>query len=220
MGRRKLDDEELDEEEIDEDEEEFEDDAPIFDIDKIENEEKLESYDQIKKRLEKVGKKNGMLDQDEIFDAVSHLDLSDEDLEELIKYFISKKINVITNEDEEADLDSLEFDESKMEENIDEDVLLDDEDDFDPNDVESVPDVSDLSYDSIIDDGIKVNDPVKMYLKEIGRVKLLTGDEETELAIRIKEGDQDAKDELTKANLRLVVSIAKRYLGRNRVRKD
>ncbi|AZP05328.1 RNA polymerase sigma factor RpoD [Jeotgalibaca ciconiae] len=62
--------------------------------------------------------------------------------------------------------------------------------------------------------GVKINDPVRMYLKEIGRVSLLTADEEKELAIRILDGDQEAKQELAEANLRLVVSIAKRYVGR------
>lgn len=62
--------------------------------------------------------------------------------------------------------------------------------------------------------GVKINDPVRMYLKEIGRVPLLNADEEVNLALRIKEGDQEAKQQLAEANLRLVVSIAKRYVGR------
>lgn len=62
--------------------------------------------------------------------------------------------------------------------------------------------------------GVKINDPVRMYLKEIGRVSLLTADEEVALALRIEKGDERAKQELAKANLRLVVSIAKRYVGR------
>ena len=61
---------------------------------------------------------------------------------------------------------------------------------------------------------VKINDPVKMYLKEIGRVELLNHDQEIELAKRILEGDEQAKKELAAANLRLVVSIAKRYVGR------
>lgn len=68
--------------------------------------------------------------------------------------------------------------------------------------------------DTSIPAGVKINDPVRMYLKEIGRVSLLTGDEEQELAIRIQNGDPEAKQELAEANLRLVVSIAKRYVGR------
>ena len=62
--------------------------------------------------------------------------------------------------------------------------------------------------------GVKINDPVRMYLKEIGRVNLLTADEEIDLAVRIEQGDEEAKKKLAEANLRLVVSIAKRYVGR------
>ncbi len=62
--------------------------------------------------------------------------------------------------------------------------------------------------------GVKINDPVRMYLKEIGRVPLLKADEEISLAKRIEDGDESAKQELAEANLRLVVSIAKRYVGR------
>ena len=62
--------------------------------------------------------------------------------------------------------------------------------------------------------GVKINDPVRMYLKEIGRVDLLTADEEIDLALKIEQGDEEAKKKLAEANLRLVVSIAKRYVGR------
>src|SRR5690625_16127 len=68
--------------------------------------------------------------------------------------------------------------------------------------------------------GVKINDPVRMYLKEIGRVDLLSADEEVELAKRILEGDKSAEDELASANLRLVVSIAKRYVGRGKIFLD
>jgi RNA polymerase primary sigma factor len=217
MGRKKKEEVELDEELDEEEDEEFEDTLPVVSADNFDDD-KVETLDQVKKRLEKEGKKDGMLDQADIFDAVSHLDLSDEDLEDLIKYFKSKKINVISDEEAEGDLDDIEFDESKMNQ-MDDDILLDDDDNFNPDDVD-VPDVSELDFDNLGDEGIKVNDPVKMYLKEIGRVKLLSPDEETELAKRINNAELDpedaklAKDELTKANLRLVVSIAKHYVGR------
>ena len=67
---------------------------------------------------------------------------------------------------------------------------------------------------SSLSSGVKVNDPVRMYLKEIGRVPLLSADEEKELALKIEQGDEEAKQHLAEANLRLVVSIAKRYVGR------
>lgn len=198
-------------EEIDEDEEELIDDSPV-EISDDDSVDKLETLDQIKKRLEKEGKKDGSLYQADIFDATSHLDLSDDDIESLLTYFKSKKIEIISDESTE-DLDDLEFDESKLN-NVDLDDGLIDDDGFDPDDVEDVPDFDMLDYDMLSNEGAKSNDPVKMYLKEIGRVKLLSSEEETELAIRINNGDQDAKNELTQANLRLVVSIAKHYVGR------
>ena len=93
---------------------------------------------------------------------------------------------------------------------------------LDVDDFESEPDENELAEieadaidsDDINVDDISINDPVKMYLKEIGRVPLLSSDEEIQLAERILQGDQKAKERLTEANLRLVVSIAKRYVGR------
>ena len=84
-----------------------------------------------------------------------------------------------------------------------EDIILDDEDEID---IEKI----DLS----VPDGIGLDDPVRMYLKEIGKVPLLSADEEIEYAKRMEEGDEEAKKRLAEANLRLVVSIAKRYVGR------
>ena len=197
-------------EELDE-EEEILDDSPV-DISDDDANDKIETLDQVKKRLEKQGKKDGSLYQTDIFDATSHLDLSDDDIESLLTYFKSKKIEIISDEIDE-NLDDLEFDESKLSSHDLDDDLMDD-DVFDQEDVEEVPDLDYYDYDALSSENIKVNDPVKMYLKEIGRVRLLTSDEETELAIRIKDGDMYAKNELTQANLRLVVSIAKHYVGR------
>ena len=96
------------------------------------------------------------------------------------------------------------------------DVLRDDYDD-EPNE-EDLKEVENLKLDEITQDdtfeGINVDDPVRMYLREIGRIKLLTYDQELDLAKRILDGDEDAKQELAEANLRLVVSIAKKYVGR------
>ena len=203
--------EEIEENEELDEEEELIDDSPIEISDDDAND-KLETLDQVKKRLEKEGKKDGSLFQADIFDATAHLDLSDDDLESLLTYFKSKKIEIISDEVDE-NLDDLEFDESKLNSHDLDDDLMDD-DVFDPDNVEEVPDLDYYDYDVLSSENIKVNDPVKMYLKEIGRVRLLTSDEETELAIRIKDGDADAKNELTQANLRLVVSIAKHYVGR------
>ena len=77
-----------------------------------------------------------------------------------------------------------------------------------------LPDVAEEEIDISVPEGISIDDPVRMYLKEIGKVPLLTADEEIELAKRMEQGDEEAKKRLSEANLRLVVSIAKRYVGR------
>jgi len=163
-------------------------------------EEEVESLDSIKKRLLKKAKADGNeIEQAEIQEAISFLDLSDEDVEELINYFVSNKIKVLSESDEE-DLEELKFDED--------DVSMD-MDDEDVPDEKELQDISKL----VIGD-VKVNDSVKIYLKEIGKVPLLTAQQEIELAQRIISGDEDAKQDLITANLRLVISIAKRYAGR------
>ncbi len=94
--------------------------------------------------------------------------------------------------------------------------LLPDDFDEEPN-VEDLKEVEELKLDEITDtsfEGISVDDPVRMYLREIGKIPLLTFDEELELAKRILEGDEEAKQKLAESNLRLVVSIAKKYVGR------
>ena len=169
-------------------------------IEDDDEEEGIESLDSIKKRLLKKAKADGNeIEQGEIQDAISFLDLEDKDVEELINYFKANKINVISESDEEG-LEELEFDES--------DVSMD-MDDEDVPDEKELQDISKL----VIGD-VKVNDSVKIYLKEIGKVPLLNAQQEIDLAQRIIAGDEDAKQELINANLRLVISIAKRYAGR------
>ncbi len=132
------------------------------------------------------GKKNGKLTTREISDALEELDFDVEELEKLYDTLESNTIEVI--EDLEPDLD---IDISTI------DLSADD-------DTESV----------YYTDAVSVDDPVKVYLKEIGRVPLLTNEEEIELANKMMTGDPMAKKRLSEANLRLVVSIAKRYVGR------
>ena len=95
--------------------------------------------------------------------------------------------------------------------------LLSDDMDDEPN-IEDLKEVEDLKLDEVTADttyeGINIDDPVRMYLREIGRIPLLTFDQELDLAKRILDGDEDAKKELAESNLRLVVSIAKKYVGR------
>ena len=166
----------------------------------VDEEDDIESLDSIKARLLKKAKADGgEIEQGEIQDAISFLDLEDSDVEELINYFKNNHINVISDSDEE-DLEELEFN--------DEEVVMD-MDDEDVPDEKELQDISKL----VIGD-VKVNDSVKLYLKEIGKVPLLNAQQEIELAQRIIAGDEDAKQELINANLRLVISIAKRYAGR------
>ncbi|MDO4903802.1 MAG: RNA polymerase sigma factor RpoD [Limosilactobacillus sp.] len=93
--------------------------------------------------------------------------------------------------------------------------IVDENGDPDPRALKATEKLSQTAVkDTSAPTGVKINDPVRMYLKEIGRVNLLTADEEVALALRIEDGDEVAKQELAEANLRLVVSIAKRYVGR------
>ena len=166
----------------------------------VDDEEGIETLDSIKKRLLKKAKaEDNEIEQSEIQEAISFLDLEDSDVEELIAYFKDNKINVISDEDEEG-IEELEFSE--------------DDPSMDMSD-EDVPDEKELQdISKLVIGDVKVNDSVKIYLKEIGKVPLLNAQQEIELAQRIIAGDEDAKQELITANLRLVISIAKRYAGR------
>ena len=149
-----------------------------------------------------------MVDNDKVIDLFSMLNLSEEDFEYIFdvlennKISISKTIldsNVDKNdEDQEPDIqDLIDVQESEEDIDADEDV-----------DFSMLDDTGDLQ------DVLNTEDPVRMYLKEIGKVPLLTAEEEKDLAIRIENGDEEAKNKLSEANLRLVVSIAKKYAGR------
>ena len=169
----------------------------------LDDDDALESLDSIKKRLLKKAKESGgEIEQSEIDEAIQPFDMSDEDIEGLINYFVKNKVKVISDTDEEG-IEEIDFDES---DEADLSSEMDDED---------VPDEKELNYISnLIVGDVKVNDSVKIYLKEIGKVRLLSAQEEIDIAKRIAAGDEEAKQELINANLRLVISIAKRYAGR------
>ena len=143
------------------------------------------------------GKKNkSILELQEINDFFSDMELDAEQMEKVYEYLEANHIDVLRVS---GDGDGIE----ELDDVDDSDIVLTDEDDVDMEKIDlSVP------------DGISIEDPVRMYLKEIGKVPLLSADEEVELAKRMAEGDEDAKKRLAEANLRLVVSIAKRYVGR------
>ncbi len=143
---------------------------------------------EMQEQLLEAGKKTGELTLDEVTDKLSKFEVEPEQFEEFLDLLEAEGIEM--DRESEDDDGSNASNKSKQ-----------DDDKIDLNDLSVPP-------------GIKINDPVRMYLKEIGRVELLTGDEEVELAKRIIEGDEEASKELAEANLRLVVSIAKRYVGR------
>ena len=162
------------------------------------------SLDDIKNSLLKKAKASGIIDQSDIYDALSQFDLDDDTILDLINFFKDNGIEVISDEEDDND-DFEEFDESKM--NLDEEP---DDDFFAENDEETEEDI-DIDY---FGSEVRINDSVKMYLKEIGKYDLLRAEDEPILAKKILEGDEEAKQTLINANLRLVVNIAKHYVGR------
>ncbi|ASS91943.1 MAG: RNA polymerase sigma factor RpoD [Bacillaceae bacterium] len=145
------------------------------------------TVEEVKNQLIQLGKKRGVLTYEEIAEKMANFDIDSDQMDEFYEYVNEQGIELISeNEDVDSNLPDLD---------------KEDEEEFDLNDLSVPP-------------GVKINDPVRMYLKEIGRVDLLSADEEIELAKRIEQGDEEAKRRLAEANLRLVVSIAKRYVGR------
>ena len=163
------------------------------------------SLDDIKNSLLKKAKSSGIIDQSDIYDALSQFELDDDTILDLITFFKDNGIEVISDEEDDNDEDFEEFDESKM--NLDEEP---DDDFFAENDEETEEDI-DIDY---LGSEVRINDSVKMYLKEIGKYDLLKAEDEPILAKKILEGDEEAKMTLINANLRLVVNIAKHYVGR------
>ena len=160
-------------------------------------EENIAKFGEKLKQLVAHGKKNkSILELQEINDFFSDMELDAEQMEKVYEYLEANHIDVLRVS---GDGDGIE----ELDDVDDSDIVLTDEDDVDMEKIDlSVP------------DGISIEDPVRMYLKEIGKVPLLSAYEEVELAKRMAEGDEDAKKRLAEANLRLVVSIAKRYVGR------
>ncbi len=242
-------------------------------IEDEEEEEGILSLEAIKKRFLKKGKEEGSIDSGELLDAVSHLELSDDDLESLMGYFKENNVEIESiDEEKEEDEDGEEPNLSDLAA-AEDDMEKEEEEEEEASSEESAPGkeeldaINEFAHATIGE--VKVNDSVKMYLKEIGKVNLLTAQQETELAKRIVKGNeakakldlyyeeyvknggdlsrerwyrridaygdspeslakyaqedgighgidgrQGAKDQLITANLRLVISIAKHYVGR------
>lgn len=181
------------------------------------DEDEIETADSIKKRLVAKAKEEGnTLEQSEIDEAFTQFDLTDDDIEEMMEYFKKNGINVVSDDDE-LSIDNIDFtgDESEDDLFLDsdaDDFFDEDEIELNEDDVPTEQDLSDLT--KFVSGDVKVNDSVKIYLREIGKVPLLTPEEEPIIAKRIAEGDEEAKEQLINANLRLVIAIAKRYTGR------
>jgi len=144
------------------------------------------SLQEIQQTLLQRGKQRGNLTYKEIIDALQDFNLNTEAIDEFYEELARQGIEVV---DEVVDVDVLEEEALK-----------------------SLPDEEEI--EELIPEGISINDPVRMYLKEIGKIPLLTPEEEIDLARKMENGDEEAKRRLAEANLRLVVSIAKKYVGR------
>lgn len=147
------------------------------------------TLEQVKDQLTALGKKTGVLAYDDIAERLSSYELDSDQMDEFYEFLGDQGVEIV-GDSEDADEDPAV-----------KELAKEDDEEFDLNDLSVPP-------------GVKINDPVRMYLKEIGRVDLLSAEEEINLATRIEQGDEEAKRRLAEANLRLVVSIAKRYVGR------
>lgn len=145
--------------------------------------------EKLKELLSLAKKKKNMLEYQEISDFFTDMQLDAEQFEKILDFLEANNIDVLRITDDD----------------VDDDILLE---------VEEEEEIEVEKIDLSVPDGVSIEDPVRMYLKEIGKVPLLSAEEEIELAKRMELGDVEAKKRLAEANLRLVVSIAKRYVGR------
>ena len=149
----------------------------------------IKTFNERKEELIKKGEEKGFITFEELAESLKGLEVDSDTLDELYNAFVDAGISVVTEEDAEDAEESGE----------------------NPADLETEPIILD---DAEITKDVNINDPVRMYLKEIGRISLLSSEEEMNISVRIADGDEDAKRILAESNLRLVVSIAKRYVGR------
>ena len=149
--------------------------------------EEIKTYEERKKELIQKGNEAGYITYEQLATSLKGLDLDSDALDDLYNSLMEANIQVVTDEELAGN---------------EEDDIADD------------GGIEDILSDSTLAKELTINDPVRMYLKEIGKISLLTLEEETELSARIVAGDEAAKNKLAESNLRLVVSIAKRYVGR------
>ncbi|MDD7635606.1 MAG: RNA polymerase sigma factor RpoD [Clostridiales bacterium] len=163
-------------------------DTPATDAETNANEQE-KFQEKLKELLAMAKKKKNMLEYQEISDFFADMNLDAEKFERILEFLEANSIDVLRITDDD----------------VDDEMLLE---------VEEEEEIEVEKIDLSVPDGVSIEDPVRMYLKEIGKVPLLSAEEEIELAKRMELGDQEAKKRLAEANLRLVVSIAKRYVGR------
>ena len=144
----------------------------------------IKTLDERKAKLIELGKKQGFITYEQLADELKGLEIDSDSLDDLYNSLVEAHIDIISEDVPDEEVSGAEI-------------------------------TSDIEVENItLSKDVKINDPVRMYLKEIGRINLLTSDEEFEYARRAEEGDEEAKRILAESNLRLVVSIAKRYVGR------
>lgn len=160
---------------------------------------KMDEVKGLVRDLIQKGKRKGTLKYGEVADCLQGLELGPEQMDEIYEALADAGIQVVGDRSDHLPVPDDE-----------EPVPLVDE----PDHEQEKESDEEVEIDLSVPEGIAIDDPVRMYLKEIGRVPLLTAEEEVELATRIEQGDEEAKRRLAEANLRLVVSIAKRYVGR------
>jgi len=145
--------------------------------------------------VDKAKTKKNVLEYNEISDAFASFELDEDKMDLILEFLEKNNVDIMQN---------------SVKENDGEELLIDSDDDVILGETEEVELIDDVD----VLEGVSTEDPVRMYLKEIGNVPLLTTEQEVALAKRVEEGDEEAKKALTEANLRLVVSIAKKYVGR------
>lgn len=170
---------------------------------------KVTSLEEIKEELLKKAL-NNKLTQEFVMDYIDDFDFSDDETDSI---FVFLNEQSLLEAEEEDDLDGVD-DSGSILSDIAFEEIEDKTDSFNDYDLNGIYDRDYYDSNLTLSSNVKINDPVKMYLKEIGSVKLLENEDEIALAKRIELGDEEAKKELASANLRLVVSIAKRYVGR------
>ena len=177
----------------------LEDESADIDVEK-KDEGMMRFQEKLKELSAFAKKKKNVLEYQEIVDFFKGIDLQPGSMNKIYDYLESTGVDIL-REETMAEIDDV--------------PILDDEDELAGEDLETLESLENFEeLDLTVPEGVSIEDPVRMYLKEIGKVPLLSADEEIELSKRMEEGDEAAKRRLSEANLRLVVSIAKRYVGR------